>query len=351
MKKQQIPEIPDSYIRILSRERDAEFEFEKWGPEKFSEWQEKFRAELTLALGLPRIARRVDSDHRPESEKLAEKEKKDHIREEWTLESEPDFSFTFYVLRPKEIKQPCPVVLTPHGHGRFSKDTYAGIIHDAEHEKSIKEGERDIAYQAVKQGYIALAPEVRAFGGTRLQEDIQEDNLSSCSKLAMRALMFDRTLLGERVWDIQRLIDYAETRPQMDTDRIVISGNSGGGTVSLFSSAVDTRISIAVPSCYFCTFEDSIGSIRHCECNYVPGIMNLGEMYDVAGLIAPRPFLAVAGRDDSIFPLEGVKKSFARLQEIYRAVGAGERCELFVGEGGHRYYKERVWSFVEQWLA
>ena len=73
--------------------------------------------------------------------------------------------------------------------------------------------------------------------------------------------------------------------------RIAITGNSGGGTVSLFAAACDTRISVSVPGCYFCTFAGSIGSIAHCDCNYVPGILRLGEMHDVAGLIAARDFL------------------------------------------------------------
>ncbi len=166
----------------------------------------------------------------------------------------------------------------------------------------------------------------------------------------MHALLFCRTLLGERVWDISRLIDYAKTRPEIDDKRIVVTGNSGGGTATLFSAAIETRISIAIPGSYFCTFEHSLGSINHCEFNYVPGIMTLGEMYDVAGLIAPRPLLVVAGRQDQIFPIDAVRTAFNRVQEIYKSAGAPNRCELYVGTGGHRYYKARVWSFVKEWF-
>jgi dienelactone hydrolase len=157
-------------------------------------------------------------------------------------------------------------------------------------------------------------------------------------------------LIGERVWDIMRLIDYAVTRPDVDARRVVITGNSGGGTVSLFAAACDERITVAVPSSYFCTFERSLGSIEHCACNYVPGLLAAAEMYDVAGLITPRPFLAVAGRTDPIFPYDGVELAFDRLQRIYAAAGVPERCELYTGAGGHRYYKARVWPFIRQWL-
>ena len=145
-----------------------------------------------------------------------------------------------------------------------------------------------------------------------------------------------------------RLIDWAIAHQGVDPARIAITGNSGGGTVSLFAAACDTRISVAVPGCYFNTFAGSIGSIIHCDCNYVPGILRLGEMHDIAGLIAPRHFLAVAGRDDPIFPVAHTQAAFAQLAKIYAAASVPDRCELYIGDGGHRYYKERVWSFIAE---
>ena len=74
-------------------------------------------------------------------------------------------------------------------------------------------------------------------------------------------------------------------------------------------------------------------------------------MQDVAGLIAPRRFLAVTGREDRIFPIAHTEAAFAQLAKVYQALAVPERCELYVGDGGHRYYKERVWSFVEEAFA
>ena len=71
----------------------------------------------------------------------------------------------------------------------------------------------------------------------------------------------------------------------------------------------------------------------------------------MAGLIAPRHFLAVTGRDDQIFPIAHTEAAFAQLMKVYRALSVPERCELYVGDGGHRYYKERVWSFVAEGFA
>ena len=136
--------------------------------------------------------------------------------------------------------------------------------------------------------------------------------------------------------------------PRCDSNRIVATGNSGGGTATLFLAAMDTRIAAAIPSCYFCTWAASIQAVPHCACNFVPGLSNMIEMYDLAGLVAPRPMLIVAGREDPIFPIEGVEEAYSWLREIYTAAGCPDRLELFVGDGGHRYYATRVWPWLRE---
>ena len=344
---------PDTYVRYLCAETPRTHEFAGERPADVTRWQEAFRPVVRRVLGIDAIAARGECDLEPEL--VGTVTLTDHIREEWTVQTEPGFRLPFYLLRPPETPASAgvrrPVVITPHGHGKAGKRTYVGIQDTPQERESIAAGERDIALQAVREGYLAIAPDMRGFASLRRTEDQEQDRTSSCRTLQMHALLFGRTLVGERVFDVGRLIDFATTRPDADASHVVITGNSGGGTVSLFAAACDERITVAVPGSYFSTFEDSIGSIYHCECNYVPGILRHGEMWDVAGLIAPRPFLAVAGTDDPIFPIASVRSSFARLQRIYEAAGAGSRCRLSVNEGGHRYYKRDVWPFVAEILA
>ena len=70
---------------------------------------------------------------------------------------------------------------------------------------------------------------------------------------------------------------------------------------------------------YLNTFRDSIMSLSHCIDNYVPGILNWAEMYDVAGLIAPRPLFVESGIKDDIFPIEASKQA-SRASEGVRSV-------------------------------
>jgi len=310
----------------------------------FPAWRERLHAALVEALGLPAMAQDL-ADHRPRAERLDGETCDGFVRERWQLWVEPTVPLPFYLLKPADAGgRPLPLVLTPHGHNH--PHIYAGISHSDDERRSMQEGQRDIAVQAVRQGYLAIAPTTRAFGATRTEKDLAENKLSSCRTALMHGLLLGRTAIGERVWDMQRLLDWALAALPVDRQRVAITGNSGGGTVSLFAAAVEPRFTVAVPSCYFCTFAGSIGSIHHCDCNYVPGIMRLGEMGDIAGLCAPRPFRAIAGVQDDIFPIAEARKSFSHLQRIYAAAGAPEACSLFEGEGGHRYYSAGAWPFI-----
>ncbi len=330
--------------------------------EELSVWQAAFRPKLREALGLDNMASDL-SGYVPKADRLESSDLGSHVRERWYLWVEPTVPLPFYLLLPKGMKPEVgrmgsgaagkgsagrlPLVLVPHGHNH--PHIYVGIARDEAEEVHMLEGERDIARQAAaEEGYIVIAPTTRAFGETRTEKDIGADKMHSCRDQLVHDLLVGRTPIGERVWDTSRLIDWALSNLPVDERRIAITGNSGGGTISLFAAACDTRIALSMPGCYFCTFVGSIGTIRHCECNYVPGLLRMGEMYDVAGLIAPRPFCAIAGRTDPIFPVEHVRFAYDRLKAIYAVAGAEDQCELSIGEGGHRFYKTPAWDFVRR---
>jgi hypothetical protein len=85
-------------------------------------------------------------------------------------------------------------------------------------------------------------------------------------------------------------------------------------------------------------------AIYHCADNYVPVILLDLELSDVVGCFAPKPLVVVAGRDDPIFPLAGVRACFDAIAGIYAAAGAADACRLVIGEGGHRFYEQAGWT-------
>ena len=91
-------------------------------------------------------------------------------------------------------------------------------------------------------------------------------------------------------------------------------------------------------------------SIYHCVDNFLPGLLNCGEMADLFGLIAPRAMLIEAGISDDIFPLDGVKSSYARLEALYDRLGVKEKIDIDIFEGEHQISGAKAYDFLVKWL-
>jgi dienelactone hydrolase len=308
-------------------------------------WQKRVRAKLVELLGgFPqnRVALQPSV--------LEKKEFKDYTREKILFQSRDNLSVFGYLLLPKNLPSPAPGVVCLPGHGRGCDDI-VGIDENGRQRESKSGYARDFALQAVEQGYAAFAIEQLAFGCRRDEVARKKSQgQSSCQPAAGAALLFGQTMIGWRVWDVMRAIDYLQTRREIDRARIATIGISGGGTVSLFSAALDERIRIGVVSGYFNTFRDSIVSLSHCIDNYVPGILNYIEMYDVAGLIAPRGLFVESGTRDPIFPIEGSRKAFKQAQSIYATFAAPEQIGQEIFDDGHIFYGKGAFEFLKKRL-
>ncbi len=244
-----------------------------------------------------------------------------------------------YLLKPKHVAPPYPVMICLQGH---SPGMYISIGEvRGERDKALIAGGRDIALQAVKHGWAALAIEQRGFG-----EKATEG--ATCNDVSLRELMKGRPMLGQRVFDIMRGIDFIETQPDLDAQLIGSLGNSGGGTATYFAAAVDERIKLAVVSCSFSTYERSWLKHPHCACGYLPGLLEVADMPDLAELIAPRRLIIVAGQEDYLADIEGVRAGFATAQTFYAQHQASENITLLEGDGGHQFYPDLAWPAIDQ---
>ena len=261
--------------------------------------------------------------------------------EKIAFRAEPRSDVLAYVCLPKKAAPPYPWFVCVQGHSTGMHNSI-GVDREDEFKKIEVAGDRDFGLGCMRRGIAALCIEQRSFGLRR--EQVQKMKAKhGCHDATMHALMLGRTLCGERVFDVDRGIDYLETRGDVDFSKLGVMGNSGGGTISVFAAALLPRLRFAMPSCYFCTFRDSIMSIGHCMDNYVPHLLRYAEMPDVLGLFAPRPVVVVAGKDDAIFPVKAVRKAFRDFKRIYKAAGAEKNCHLVVGPEGHRFYAELAW--------
>ncbi len=321
------------------------YAFDKQKTARWKKWQKQLRAELSRTLGLDVIEKACEG-FKPTASRTDSEDLGWCTRERWMIQTEPDILLPIVIMRPKGLDgRKVPLMITPHGHGK-NTESYAGVYHSEKERAQGEEGERNVAVQAAQHGFIAIAPTARGFGKTRNEKDLKDDKTSSCQDLMLRDALVGRTPVGDRVWDIMKIIDWALENLPVDGKNIIVSGNSGGGTATFYAGAMDTRISQSLPASAFCGYEESIGLIVHCACNYVPGVMRLGDMGDIAGLTAPRAFCAINGVKDNIFPIEGARRTFETVRKVYEAAGVPENCALYEGPEGHRYYKDGAWEFI-----
>ncbi|HID06697.1 MAG TPA: acetylxylan esterase [Armatimonadetes bacterium] len=318
------------------------------------EWQAKLRRQLIRLLGgfpkrrcplMPEVL-----NVQQLKVKLPDGRVVTYKRETVVFQSRKNLSVYGYFLIPDKFKAPGPCVICLPGHGR-GVDDIVGINEDGSLRETFGGYQADFALQCVANGFAVLAIEQLGFGHRRDERaHRQSAGASSCQPAAGAALIFGQTMIGWRVYDVMRALDYLETRPEVDAKRIAVMGISGGGTIALFSTALEARIKAAVISGYFNTFRDSIMSIPHCIDNYIPGILKYAEMFDIAGLIAPRPLFIESGTEDPIFPVEATKFAFEKLKRIYKVFGATDRLGLEIFKGEHSFHGKGAFAFLKRWL-
>ena len=306
------------------------------------EWQVAAHEKLTELLGLPLEG--CDSNFTITKEEEFEK----YRQISFEYQSEPGYYVPCALLVPKGATRPIAGVICLQGHSTGAHISM-GVAKFPGDDNTIAGG-RDFAVRAVEEGFCAIAMEQRYMG----VKGQTAEGKPSCliSNTAMGSLLIGRTAIGERVWDVQRLIDVIEEHLSnyIDTEKIICMGNSGGGTTTFYASCLDKRISMSIPSCAVCTYDDSIMAMKHCPCNFIPNIRKYFNMGDLGCLIAPRPLIVVCGIEDNIFPLHGVEASFEVIQKAYRNIGKEHLCHLVKGNGGHQFYPDDVWPIVKQLL-
>ncbi len=336
---------PVVFTRDLYAAAPRRLRFKAGGQREAAEWQKSLRAKVTELVGGFPTSR---GPLRPIT--LETRSFPGYSREKIVFDSQPGVSVLAYLLLPEKAQRPAAVMICVPGHGR-GVDDIVGIDENGR-DRTDKAGyQHDFAIQVAEAGIAAVAIEPMGFGCRRDPLNARQGlGRKACDPVAGGALLVGHTMIGWRVWDVMRTIDYIATRPELDAKRIGCMGISGGGTVTVFSSALEPRIQVALVSGYLNTFRDSIGSLAHCSDNYVPGILNWAEMHDVAGLIAPRPLFVESGEKDNIFPVQASIESFHEVQKIYSVFGVPDLVEQEVFPDEHAFWGKRGIPFLARQL-
>jgi hypothetical protein len=150
------------------------------------------------------------------------------------------------------------------------------------------------------------------------------------------------TPAGVEAWNCVRALDYLQSRPEVDGDRLGVTGRSGGGAYSWWIAALDERIKAAVPVAGITDLENHVvdGCVEgHCDCMFMVNTYRW-DYPQVAALVAPRALLLGNTDSDGIFPLDGVERLHAKVRRIYRLYGADDQLGLQISPGGHKDIQE-----------
>jgi dienelactone hydrolase len=162
-----------------------------------------------------------------------------------------------------------------------------------------------------------------------------------------------QTLLGLQVYDNRRAVDYLCSRPEVDGERLGVTGASGGGNQSMYAGALDERLKAVVPVCSVGTYQAYLHAAC-CVCEVLPGALRFTEEGDVLSLVAPRALMVVnATRDAFQFSVGEAEKSLARARAVYRLLGVEEKLKHAIFESPHDYNKamrEAMYGWMTRWL-
>jgi len=247
------------------------------------------------------------------------------------FESRPNFLVTANLYIPKGRPFPLPGVVGTCGHSATGKaiDFY----------QSFSQG-------LARQGYVVLIYDPIS-QGERLQ--YPDENLKSKYGAGVREHLYagnQQFLVGEfigswRAWDGIRALDYLLTRDEVDPKHIGVTGNSGGGTMTTWLCGVESRWTMAAPSCFVITFRRNVENELPADTEQCPPrALALGlDHSDFLAAMAPKPVI-ILSKEGDYFDARGAEEAHRRLANLYKLLGAEENAGLFIGPGYHGYSQE-----------
>ena len=295
-------------------------------------WEQKrkqYREQLFEMLGLSPLPPKTDL--KPEITGKIESD--GFIVENITFQSRPGLYVTGNLYRPLKQEGKVPAILYVCGHGGVKKNgiSYGNKVHYQHHGEWF-----------ARNGYVCLTIDTLQLG------EIEGLHHGTYREGMFWWLSRGYTPAGVEAWNCIRALDYLQSRPEVDGEKLGVTGRSGGGAYSWWIAALDERIKAAVPVAGITNLKNYVidGAVEgHCDCMFMVNTYQW-DYAQVAALVAPRPLLISNTDKDSIFPLDGVVDVYNSTMKIYELYGVPEHLGLQITEGPHKDTQElRIHAF------
>jgi dienelactone hydrolase len=318
----------------------------------------------------------------PDAEIVDRWEHKDYIQERVLFSTTPWFRVPAYVLIPKGFSGPRPGIVDLHSHGGmfvFGKEKvmpmptgdHPSIV---EYRKRNYEGQ-STSVELCRRGYVVISIDCFYFGERRtlFDEDLEyglarsELSPEQVRHLNRRASAGEATLVtslfwagttwqGIAHWDDIRTVDYLQSRPEVDANRIGCLGISMGGDRTDYLAGLDERIQCAVSVGWMSTLRPMIKAHvdTHSFIHFLPGMAHYLDLPDLIGCMVPKPLMVQYCNRDALYPLAGMQESDQKLTRIYSKAGVSDRYQGRFYDLPHvfsRKMQEEAFEWLDRWLG
>ncbi|MDA0745832.1 MAG: hypothetical protein O2954_04890 [bacterium] len=239
---------------------------------------------------------------------------------------------------PKNRTKLVPLVIAQHGIGSSPEKAF-GLDDPGDVYKSY-------ARTLAEEGFAVIAPMNISGGPPR-------------SRLERLCKLMGKTLWGLEIFRTRRLLDYLETREEIDINRTAMYGISLGGAYTMFTTPVEPRIKAAVVCAWFNQRRNKmvVDDPRYScflsvneEHIWIPGWLREFTDSDLASLICPRPLLVEQGKADGIAWWPMMLQEYEETREHYQKLDLEDHIEIDLHEGGHEIRMEKSLAFLKKWL-
>lgn len=256
----------------------------------------------------------------------------------WIGVAEGIEAYGLYMV-PHDITGKAPLLICEHGGGGCPE-----AICDLD----TRVNYHSFGHEAVKRGYIVWAPGLImrcGYGGDPEIEGAERNQLDRSLRL------LGTSIIG---MELQMIIEGTKTlvrhRPEIDAERIGMTGLSWGGIYTLLVAALYPEVRVAVPSGNFRGHDVVLNRVDDPRKPVDRNIFNMFGNAQIAGMVCPRPLMVQMGAEDTLFDLDGVRTEAAKAAVYYEKLGIGELYEYSEHTGGHVFENESIFQFFKKHL-